>query len=64
MTDLATTQTLISPTSPPAWDRGVARAERLDALDATIDEHRRELSRSEGPRWFLGLSLLALGGGA
>jgi len=64
VTDLATTQTLASPASTPAWDRGVARAERLDALDAAIDEHRRELSRSKGPRWFLGLGLLALGGGA
>lgn len=63
MTDLATTRILVSPASTSVWDRSLARAQRLDALHATIDEHRRELSRDTPRRWPLGLSLMALGGG-
>ncbi len=63
MTDLATTRILVSPASTSVWDRDLARAQRVDALNAAIDEHRRELSRTAAPRWFLGLNLLALGGG-
>ncbi len=63
MTDLATTQTLTAPAATPTWDQRVARAERLDAATAAHDEYRRELSRRDGPRWFLGLNILSLGGG-
>ena len=63
MTDM-TAHTLTSPALSQTWDHRVARAERLDALNAAVNEHGREVSRRDGPRWFLGLSLLALGGAA
>lgn len=63
MTDIATTQTLTSPQATPMWDHRIARAERLDALNAELAEHRRQLAKPDGPRWLLGMSLLALGGG-
>jgi hypothetical protein len=64
MTDIATTQTLTIPAASSTWDHQAARTERLDTRDAAADQVRGELSRREGPRWFLGLSLLGLGGGA
>jgi hypothetical protein len=63
MTDIVTTQTLTAPAASPTWDHQTARAERLDARYAAIDEHRRELARRDGPRWSLGLNIMALGGG-
>ena len=63
MTDLVTTRILVSPASTSVWDRDLAHGQRLDTLYAAVDEHRRELSRSTEPRWLLGLSLMALGGG-
>lgn len=63
MTDLATTRILVSPASTFIGDRDAARAQRLEALHAAVDEHRRELAGSTPRRWSLGLNLLALGGG-
>ena len=62
VTDIATTQTLASSALTPTWDHRAARAERLSARNAALDQHRRELGRKEGPRWLLGLSLVAIGG--